>query len=95
MLLVASLVDVGPYNYNNVNLRRRDFLPLVLRVLTGTHRLSLYLSPFLLFSLALHLNHSRSKIAAVDEEATGREWRDFAHCAAIIPVTRDTLKTPG
>lgn len=53
------------------------------------------LSLFLLFSLALHLNHSRSKIAAVDEEATGREWRDFAHCAAIIPVTRDTLRTPG
>lgn len=87
--LVASSVDVGLYNSNNnVNLRRRDFLPLILRVLTGTYRFSFSVS--LSFSLALHLNHSRGKIAAVDEEASGREWRDFAHCATIIPVTRDT-----
>lgn len=91
VLLVASLVDVGPYNNNNnVNPSRLSSA----RSTSSYWHISV-LSFFLLFSLALHLNHSRSKIAAVDEEASGREWRDFAHCAAIIPVTRDTLRTPG
>lgn len=72
ILLLASLVDVGPYNNNQLA------------------HISCF--SFSHFSLALHLNHSRGKIAAVDEEASGREWRDFAHCAAIIPVTRDTSR---
>lgn len=81
--LVASLVELGPNNEpnngNNVGPRRRDVLPLVLRVLIGTHRSSLSLR----FASE---SFSRGKIAAVDEEASG----DLAHCAAIIPVTRDT-----
>lgn len=40
-------------------------------------------------SLSLTVSVSHSKIA-VDEEASRWGRRDFAHCAAIIPVTRDT-----
>lgn len=69
MPLVASLVDVSPNNdpnkSNNVDPRRRDVPPPVLRLLIGTHRLSVSLP------LSLPLNHSRDgEIAAVDEEAS-------------------------
>lgn len=52
-----------------MNPRRRDVPPLVLLVLIGTQRPSFSL-PFF-----LALNHSRGKIAAVDEEASGWGFR--------------------
>lgn len=65
-------------NNNNVDPRRRDVPSPALRLLIGTHRLSVSLS------LPLSLNHSRDgKIVAVDEEAS-----ELGGDAGISPIVR-------
>lgn len=79
---VAFLVDVGPNNDpnngNNMDPCRRDVLSRSFYEFLLAHIGPLPL-PLPVPSLASLLNRSHSKIAAVDEEASGRG--DFVHCA--------------